>query len=274
MMNLAAVTPRLSMFGYSALLRLRPAVVASTLKRVFNVQRRCLRLHNGVQFYIDPASQFGFQLLSRGSYEPTMTRLLELCLRSGDTFIDAGANEGYFSMLAAYYMSSGRVYAIEPQARLQPILRRNISINHFDQCVRRMNVALSDSPGTATLSLKPMMYSGASGMFRTGVMPGLTEVVETTTIDEIVETEELSRIRLLKIDVEGAEHLVVKGAEQTLRERLVDILALEYHPGVGNDPDACSQTHARLLEHGYQLTEVGGQTIYHLPNCGSMIDSL
>jgi FkbM family methyltransferase len=270
----SSATQRLPMLGYSTLLRLRPAILASALKWLCNVPRRQLILENGLRLYIDPVSRFGFRLLSQGAYEPTMSRLVELSLGDGDTFVDAGAHEGFFSLLAAHHSSGVRVYAIEPQTRLQRVLRDNISLNRFEQRIRLIRVALSDSTGTATLRLKPMMHSGSSGMFQTGVLPGGTEEVETTTIDQIVQDQRLSRIRLLKIDVEGAEHAVIRGAERTLSNQQVDILALEYHPSVGPGQNACELTHRRLLGYGYQLTEVHGQTIYHLREHSAVIARL
>ena len=165
------------------------------------------------------------------------------------------------------------MYAIEPQTRLQPILRHNISINRFDDSIRLIHKALSDSTGSAILNLMPLV--GSSGLFRTGVtFRAKSEVATTTTIDEIVCADKLTRIRLLKVDVEGAEHLVVKGAHDTLRHKRVDILALEYHPTIGGGTVACSETHSRLLEYGYLLAEFRGQTIYHLPEYASLVREL
>ena len=85
-------------------------------------------------------------------YEPQMTRLLELVLRPTDVFVDGGANEGYFSILAASLVGNGQVHCVEPQSRLQPILRENIRLNSA-RSVTIHSVALCEHPGEVKLFL-------------------------------------------------------------------------------------------------------------------------
>lgn len=82
------------------LLRIRPAFVASWLKCRLHVKRVVLQARYG-RFFIDPASQFGALLLRDGEYEHEMRHTLEQFLEPAATFVDVGANEGYFSVMAA-----------------------------------------------------------------------------------------------------------------------------------------------------------------------------
>src|SRR5438094_644079 len=108
---------------YSAMMRIRPAQACAVLKRIFFVRRRSIRTTLELSFYVDPVSIFGIELLREGVFEPELTQLFRRILRSGDTCVDLGGNEGYFSVVAATLVGSkGFVHCIEPQSRLQSIL--------------------------------------------------------------------------------------------------------------------------------------------------------
>ena len=82
------------------LLRMRPAFLASFLKKILRVRRHVIQ-SNGCKFYIDPISNFGYRILSEKGYEPDMVYSLNKILDKGDTFLDIGGNEGFFSILAS-----------------------------------------------------------------------------------------------------------------------------------------------------------------------------
>jgi hypothetical protein len=111
------------------LLKLRPALLASFVARVCGLnKRRLVRTEEGT-FFINPISNFGSILLA-GEYEPQMGAVLRSYLRPGDVFIDMGANEGYFSVLASSLVGPhGTVIAVEPQSRLQGVIQTNIGEN-------------------------------------------------------------------------------------------------------------------------------------------------
>src|SRR4051812_38970298 len=116
------------LFLYQCLARVRPAPVASALKRLLRVRRRAVTTPEGT-FWIDPVSNLGLELL-RGRYEPSLTEVVRRYLRPGGVFVDVGANEGYFSAIAARLVGpTGRVVAVEPQARLRPVLEENFRLN-------------------------------------------------------------------------------------------------------------------------------------------------
>src|SRR3954468_546190 len=111
------------------LMRVRPAPLAVGLKRMLRVERQNLVTSEGT-FWVDPASFSGQELATHGVYDPGTLAALKSLLQRGDTFIDVGANEGYFSVVAARLVGpTGRVIAIEPQSRLARVLERNFAIN-------------------------------------------------------------------------------------------------------------------------------------------------
>ncbi|MGI0480748.1 hypothetical protein ACN4EE_08150 [Geminocystis sp. CENA526] len=100
----------MSAFLYRFLLSIRPTQLGELIKTILGIKRFNLETSMGQLFYIDPVSNFGFNLLSKGIYEPQMTQLLYLLLRDSDTFIDIGGNEGYFSIIASSLVKNSLVH--------------------------------------------------------------------------------------------------------------------------------------------------------------------
>ena len=85
---------------FNLYMKIRPAILASLLKQFVPIGRQYLTADIG-RFYADPLSQFGNTLLNHGTYEATLLETVKETLESGDTFVDLGANEGFFSVAAA-----------------------------------------------------------------------------------------------------------------------------------------------------------------------------
>jgi len=209
----------------------RPAFIASFLKKLLRIRRQLIRTSEGT-FFIDPLSNFGNALLSEYGYEPQMVDSLRKILRDGDTFLDVGANEGFFSILASKLVGkSGKVVSIEPQSRLQSVLSRNISENSAYN-INVFQRAITDSIGTAVLSLNPDMNTGGSGLFRATKYRNPTEIVPQTTLSELLGLLNISRIKLMKIDVEGFEHEAILGSKGVFESGVIENIALELHPTI------------------------------------------
>jgi FkbM family methyltransferase len=211
------------------LMRIRPAPLAATLKWLLRVRRLELATPEG-RFWIDPASYQGQTLLRDGVYEPALLATVKQWLAPGDTFVDLGANEGYFSVVAAARVGpSGRVLAIEPQRRLDAVLRRNFALNGCAQ-VTLAPVAVSDHPGTAELQLTPSMNNSASGLRAPTRYPLLRQPVALATLAQVFAQAGLERCDLLKMDIEGWEYEAVLGSRELFAARRIRALALELHP--------------------------------------------
>lgn len=99
------------------------------------------------------------------------------------------------------------------------------------------------------------------------------EKVFADTLDSFFKKNNLSRVRLLKIDTEGSESCVIKGGYSIISKQAIDFVALEYHPGLLSDEEII-RTHEMLKNAGYILTQINGQTIYHLPGLEKEIQGL
>ena len=109
--------------------RIRPAPLGSAVANICGLNRRRVIETVHGRFLVSPVSHLGYQL-THGEYEPAMTAVLGRYLKQGDVFVDLGANEGYFSVIASPLVgSAGRVIAIEPQSRLQNTIQENLALN-------------------------------------------------------------------------------------------------------------------------------------------------
>lgn len=218
-------------FLYRILARVRPSFIASFLKTFLSIGRLVVPTRNG-KFFVDPISNFGNTIITGADYEPAMIAALESILKDGDVFLDVGANEGYFSILASKLVGpKGRVISVEPQSRLQNILRRNISENSAHN-VHVIQKAISDTGGQTTLSLTPDMNTGSSGLFRSTKYMIPTEVVPQSTLSELIDLLGTERIRLAKMDIEGSEYEAILGSPGLFKRDVIENIALEMHPTI------------------------------------------
>jgi FkbM family methyltransferase len=154
-----------------------------------------------------------------GSFEPNEFALLSQVLAPGMVFIDAGANDGYYTLFASRRVgASGKVVAIEPSTRERVHLRRNIARNKLDN-VTVVAVALGACRQVAALRLAHGVHAGHNtfGSFaHEGVQADNLEQVDVETLDKAATDLGLDRIDFVKIDVEGAEASVIDGARHVL----------------------------------------------------------
>ena len=254
---------------HTALRHVRPAPLAAALKKLVNVQRQNVVLGDGSQFHVDPVSDFGHRITSSVGYEPELTQLVNHVLGLMDVFVDVGANEGYFSVLAA--RQGAIVHAIEPQAALTPVIQKNARLNNVT--IHTHHIALADRAGTAMLHVAHSTNSGASSLFGEH-RGGQDELVAVLPLDHLLARESVRHVRLLKIDCEGAEKMVIPGAWTTLAEKRVDFISIEYHSTIIGGA-ACAEIDHTIREHGYRCVALGsGLWIYHLPGLESQLAAL
>jgi len=245
---------------WKALMHVRPAELADRLKRGLCIPRLVIEAKNGCRYLADPVSILGQHLLEEGAQEPEMTALLAHVLRQGDLFVDVGGNEGYFTVQAAS-RHGGKVLCVEPQGRLQGIIRKNLDLNACTASVEVLHLALGESDGTVRLNLRPSTNTGASGTHLRSRFSSDFEDVPCTSLDALLEARGNPRVRLTKVDCEGAEREVFAGASRSISRGAFDFIALEYHPAAIGQAE-CDRIHARLTAGGYIQTSLAGQPVY------------
>lgn len=151
--------------------------------------------------------------------EPEQTKKIAEVLQRGACFIDIGANVGYYTILASRIVGTqGSVIAFEPVLRNLAYLHQHIVINRV-QNVRVLTMACSDNFSLGRF-LMPKTYAEGylgEGESSVDISSSSTTLVPTITLDTIVEELKLSP-NVIKIDVEGAELKVLRGAEKTLSQ--------------------------------------------------------
>jgi len=180
----------------------------------------------GARFELD-LSEFIQRQVYLGTFEPRETSLVKGYLKPGMTFIDVGANIGYYTALGASLVGAqGRVVAFEPSAYAFERLSAMTSKSELMQ-VTAIHAGVSDAAG----SLKLYLGVGSNNHTPTMVPHGNTSesIVRVVPLDEEATRLGIERIDLIKIDVEGYEFKVLSGATRLLRERRIGAILCEFN---------------------------------------------
>ena len=171
-----------------------------------------------------------------GVWEPDLTAWLRSRLTSGRTFVDVGANIGYFTVLGASLVGpTGRVVAVEALPTTYDLLRRNLALNSGAP-VRALNVAATREAGIVTLYGGELHNSGTTSTVAT---PGLERLIdiESAPLATLLTDAEITTTRVVKIDVEGAEAGVLEGLAPVLGALPDDVeLVVEVSPADADGP--------------------------------------
>lgn len=227
---------------------------------------------HGFKICISAEDQVCATLRSGGSYEPAVTSVVRRVLAPGSRFVDIGANIGYFSVMAAMLVGeAGRVFAVEPYAYNLKLLTLNLKLNSCAN-VEILPFALSNERGLLNYDDS----AGNSGqVFELGSeLAALLDsvLVYAVALDDIMANE--TPIDLIKMDIEGAEHLALQGMQATvLRDR--PIIISEVSEGFLQAVSGVSmETYlkALLLADDWELAVIGDVDKLHF--CGRSIESV
>jgi FkbM family methyltransferase len=212
-----------------------PAKVFYELVRLYYIRHpEIIWLHDfdgDLAMQVNLADHIESKTFWRGYYSLEELLVLEKLLRPSDIFFDIGANTGEFTLFAAKRLQSGQVYAFEPASHMYNKLSMHAERNSLSH-VHLFKLALADSEGETLLYSPTINFSDGSvhngigslfsGRFRQSTEH--QEVIRLTTLDRFVQEHGVPHIDLMKIDVEGAELQVLRGAEQVIRRSLPRII--------------------------------------------------
>ena len=208
-------------------------------------------------FWCDLRNSLAREVFFLGNYEPQETLLLPALLRAGDTCVDVGAHWGYFSLLAGARVGrTGRVLAVEADPRVFSTLQRTLALNP-SLPIEALQVAAAAERGT--LVLNGFDERGDNwGISSVATSQGGTRFdVAAEPLDALMEAQGVKDVGLLKMDIEGAEVLALRGADRLLREKRVRTLLLELHPPqIAALDSSVPAILALLRERGYRLWSV------------------
>ncbi len=164
----------------------------------------------------------GQWLLDHGNTSTIEAQTAYSCLqdRTNPIIFDIGANIGTFTTWMAMTFPQGKIYSFEPQRLIFQMLCGNLAINNFDNCYA-YNLGLGNI-NTRIEIQEPNYYKQEDfGIFslvedKVENKSGISTMVEIMTLDNFVELNQVGRVDYIKIDVEGMDIDVLKGAEKTL----------------------------------------------------------
>ena len=200
---------------------------ASVIAGLIRGRDSCIQTGAGRGLRFNPGRSAASYVL--GNHEPETQVLLTDLLGPGMTFYDIGANVGFCSMIAARMVApGGHVISFEPLPENVAALSHNAAINHFGH-VTVFETALSDTDGEMTFAISERP---TWGKLHSSNLPPDRHVddirVSVRRLDSVVDESHLPLPQIIKMDVEGAENDVLKGARETLR-RGRPILLIELH---------------------------------------------
>ncbi len=194
------------------------------------------------------------ELGTHGIYEPTETELLQRELKSGETFVDIGANIGYYTLIAARIVGpKGRVFAFEPDPTNFALLQRNVQENGYTN-VTLINKAMSNKAQTLKLYLSKTnrgdhrVYDSKDGR------PSVS--IQAVSLDGFFKKLD-RKVHFIKMDIQGAEARALDGMKGLLHANRSLKLVTEFSPGslrlCGSDPQKYLKTLEKL---GFKLSEI------------------
>jgi FkbM family methyltransferase len=190
---------------------------------VFEDSKAWVILPNGLEIcYVNDIPGAGIETsIYQGRYEQYLTETILSIAKENSTFIDIGANIGWFSLHVAKNIPSATVHAFEPGFFINQYLRKNVIHNRLNKQIQINNYAVSNNIGTAQFTKNKVGH--ALNHLKSGLDLAPTTEVKTTTIDHYVKSNNIQRADIIKCDVEGAELLVLHGARETI---------LAHHPTI------------------------------------------
>ena len=194
----------------------------------------------GSKMYVKPDdSMVSASLITLGIWEAQETTLFMSLIKPGMTVLDIGANIGYYSMIAAKLVGAqGHVYAFEPDPENYQLIVKSAQVNGYRQ-VTAFNNAVADDTRQVELFLDSN-NSGHSLSAVNVIKAAGSVTVEQVSLDDFYRQGKLgTKIDFIKIDVQGAEQLAMKGARRVIQE-CKPIIAMELEPvrlrNMGADP--------------------------------------
>lgn len=232
-----------------------PAPVPVGLPRVAG-RIQCVQL-GGYRMYVDTTDDLVGAVIARGAFEPHVTQAITNTLRPGDTFLDLGANIGYFSLLASSLVGpTGHVVGFEARPDNVSLARLSIRENGFrNVTLHNLAVAEQDSqlkmyaPDHTSLSqVVDRSVEGAEHFV----------VIQAVALDDALAG--LPRLDVVKMDIDGGELRAVRGMRGVLRRHRPKLF-FEFAPYVLRELGRCDPKLLleEILDLGYRLSGLGSR---------------
>jgi FkbM family methyltransferase len=213
------------------------------------------KLRSGLQIHVNSVDHLQLLIYYLGVFEARSVSILRQIIKPGVTVVDVGANIGLFTLESALATGpNGRVISIEASPAHVRMLRENLRLNAIENATP-VEVAVGDSSGEALLTRPD---GGNFGMFTLGAVRGDdAHRVSVRRLDQVLEEQGVSRVAVIKMDIEGSEYRALRGAERIL-ERDRPAILIELNETALRWCDAsCSAVKNLLHDAGYRGWVIG-----------------
>jgi FkbM family methyltransferase len=212
-----------------------------------------------IAIYTTADNYIEWTIMSTGTYEDEISKLIRISLRPGNNSLDIGGNIGLQSIRMSQSVGkAGKVYAFEPLEYLQQKFIKNMALNKADN-VTLLPFALSDVESEAEFNINKNAWN--QGTFSLSASQGTDkQTVLVKVADDLPEVKALSSLALIKIDVEGYEYQVLRGLTSTLKQHRPRII-FEY------DANYWATTNQHIVD-CYHFLQSLGYTMYQITPVG------
>jgi FkbM family methyltransferase len=227
--------------------------------KFLKARKKVVDIGNGVKIFLDLTNPRLLHLaydedIEEGKIKQTFLDLINV----GDTVIDVGANIGEYSLIAAHKVKqNGRIIAIEPLKETVHSLTKNFQLNNFTNYEIISKVVGKENK---KVNLYKEMAGGTMGFVDSTLNNKKfkkVDEVDMTTIDEILSTRNIDDVKIMKIDVEGFEFDLLKGAKNSLKNKKIKNMIIEVHINYLNAKRISEKYfNAYLNEQGYKVDTI------------------
>jgi FkbM family methyltransferase len=183
---------------------------------------RTIKFMGSILMEVNKHSYMGGSIFWTGFHHVNEALFLKSFLKSNMTFVDIGANQGEFSLIAASILKTGQVISFEPVTYQRTLLDKNKMLNNFSNLeIHPFGLSNKESKmpiyTSNDTSLHQGIHEGLSTLYANGDRNQIQEVIDLKVFDEIFFTE-LKRIDFIKIDIEGAELYALQGMKNSIKK--------------------------------------------------------
>ncbi len=216
---------------------------------------------------INTHDSVGRDLFFNGIYEPGTIRAIEENLLDGDVMIDAGANIGAISLPVAKNKNV-TIFGFEPAHNIFKILQKNIAANNLAN-IKVFPLALSNENGEVDFYESDRVH-GWSGIVKIDSFDHYK--VQAITLENFTKENHIDDIAVLKMDVQGWEYYVLRGAEKLINQKKIKNIIFEFEWWAEQNAGLEIGTAQKfLINKGYTLTTLDGSKITEPLTSGTVI---
>jgi FkbM family methyltransferase len=163
-----------------------------------------------------------------GEYEKALTEIVKVLLREGDVCLDVGANFGWYSTLFYKYCGeTAEIHAFEPMPPTFKELEQNYNLMGNPANVFINNLALGEKPDELTINLFEGLSTGHASFSSQGRDDAISFKCEVVTLDSYLQEKNVGDVNFVKVDIEGAEMMFLKGAQKLFEQKTPPIWLME-----------------------------------------------